>query len=275
MSNIHTSYIRTYRRDGAHLNKEEIEMLFRRAVQSYGTFGSYWVRILKYYREVERCLDIQFGSGKRYHSDSLLEQYDIYNTYFVWERFADEGGFDDHIFTLEEEFYDKQKYISTTERKPCLYRFNKVKLICDELSDYFQQFDPLRVDFDSYLFNLAGTYYACNSRSFVDLHEDSDFYGPRLGYDPSSASDYFVPTEDGIITSSELPLINAIFIDHSQLLPMMRVELYWNNRLVQAVEHKHDQVYAWSADYWDNCANSDFLLFKESFYKVKQSNSRE
>lgn len=262
MSNIQTSYIRIYRKDGSHLNKNEIEKIFKLAVTAYGEFGSYWVRILKKYRELERCLDIQFGSGKRYHSGNLLEEYEIFNNYFVWERFSDDGGFNDTIFTLKEDTHNK--WIETTDPVSCLYQFNKVKIICNQLPPYFEPFNPEPISSTEYEIKTKGSYYACNSRSFMDVHKDSVFYGPKLGYDPYYASDYFVPTNDGLVTESDHDLIQNTFVyPHKELPENMRLELYWNNRLVQIIENRNNEVLSYSADYWDNCCNEDFLAFKE------------
>jgi hypothetical protein len=59
MSNIYTSYIRIKRRDNKAMSIEEIDYLFNKAVNVNEVFGSYWVRIVKKYREQEKCLDIQ------------------------------------------------------------------------------------------------------------------------------------------------------------------------------------------------------------------------
>ena len=266
MSNIQTSYIRIYRKDGKGLLEAEIERLFKLAVTSYGEFGSYWVRVLKIYREIERCLDIQFGSGKRYHSGNLLEDKDIFDEYYVWERFSDEGGFQDTLFTLKEN--SQNNWIETTTPVPCLYKFNKVKLICDELPSYFKEYNFEPISSTEYELKIEESYNACNSRSFMDVYEDSEFKGPKLGYDPYYASDYFVPTKDGGVTDSNYELIKDTFVyPHKQLTKKVRMELYWNNRLVQVVENKYGEVDCYSADYWDNCNNKEFLEFKRKIKK--------
>lgn len=267
MSNIKTSYIRIYRKDRCHLNRNEIEKIFKLAVTAYGDFGSYWVRILKIYREAEKCLDIQFGSSKRSHSENSLEEYDIFNNYYVWERLSDDGGADDTIFTLQEDSHNK--LIERTDPVSCLYRFNKIKIICNQLPSYFEQFNPESISSTEYEINTKGSYYACNSRSFMDVHEESKFYGPCLNYDPYYVSDYFVPTNDGLVTGSDHDLIcNTFIYPHKQISENMRLELYWNNRVVQIIENRNKEILSYSADYWDNCYNKDFLDFKE---KIKSS----
>ena len=260
MSNIHTSYIRIYRRDKKDINKIEADRIFDIAVRAYGEFGSYWVRILKKYRPEEKCLDIQFGSGKRYHSGNLLEDYEIYNKYFVWERFSDEGGFNDTIFTLKED--EHNKWIEETPPVSCLYGFDKILIKCNELPEYFNQFNFMEGLPNQYELKITGSYYACNSRSFMDVNENSTFYGPKLGYDPEYNSDYFIPTTDGGITDSDSNLIKDVFIyPNKKIINGMRVELLWKNRMVQAIEKKVNEVVCYSADYWDNCFDKCYLEF--------------
>ncbi len=262
MSNIYTSYIRVYKKNRLDLTKEEIDEVFQLAVRAYEEFGSYWVRILKKYRELEKCLDIQYGSGKRYHSGNLLEDKAIYDKYDVWERFADEGGGADTIFTLK---YDGQ-WVDITNPIPCTYAFDKVRVFADEKPSYFEQYIPDQGNqkhLDILEINMAGTYFACNSRSFMDVYDDSEFYGPKLGYDPHYASDYFMPTDDGGVTDSPLKFIQDIFVYPNEQLPEnVKVVLYWKNRLVQSVERRQGDVLCLSADYWDNCVDVDYLSFK-------------
>ena len=262
MSNIYTSYIRVYKRNRLDLTKEEIDEVFQLAVRAYEEFGSYWVRILKKYREPEKCLDIQFGSGKRYHSGNLLEDKAIYDKYDVWERFADEGGGADTIFTLE---YDGQ-WVDSTRSVSCTYAFDTVRVFAYEDAPYFEQYKSGQ-DYedcgDYFRINLAGTYFACNSRSFMDIYEDSKSCGPQMGYDPHYASDYFMPTDDGGVTDSPLKFIQDIFVYPNEQLPEnVKVVLYWKNRLVQSVERRHGYVMCLSADYWDNCVDVNYLSFK-------------
>jgi hypothetical protein len=261
MSNILTSYIRIFRRDGKAMNEVEIEHLFQLAVRSYETFGSYWVRIIKKYRSLEKCLDIQFGTGKRFHSGNLLEDYDVFREYTVWERTADEGGFRDSIFTLVEN--KENQYIEVGNLEPCKYRFNKVRISYpDELPSFIEKFEPVSISATEYEIDRTGYYYACNSRSFMDLEENTLFYGPQLGYDPTYTGDYFMPTADGEITASDDNLIRSLFVyPYPELQRKMRVELFWNNRLVQSVEHKDNEISSQSADYWDNCGDAAYLSF--------------
>lgn len=258
MSNITTSYLRFFRMDGKDISKEEIEKLFQATVTVHKEFGSYWVRVLKKYRDLEKCLDIQYGSAKGYGGD------DAYQGYYVWERIADEGGFPDQIFMY---FYDAEKgYVHTTTSKKCLYQFDKVRIVYEqELPEYFQQFDFKKNIDDFFESNIQGKYWACNDRSFMDLHEESNYYGPRLGYDPHYASDYFVPTHEGSVLESSQDFIQNTFVSpHQELVENMKIELYYNFRLVQTIEKRKQEVITSSADYWDNCADEDFLRFKEN-----------
>lgn len=259
MSNIHTSYIRVYRRDGKDLTKEEMDTIFQLAVKSYKKFGSYWVRILRKYRELEKCFDIQYGSGKRYHLGNLLEDKAIFDKYFVWERFADEGGFHDSIFTLE---YNGQ-WVDRTDGVPCTYAFDEVRVFSEEKIPYFDQFRKDQGISTEFSIKMTGTYFACNSRGGMDMYEGTEFNGPCLQYDPHYASDYFVPTDDGCITESPIKLLNDIFeYPHKELPEKAKIALYWKNRMVQSVERKWDGIECLSADYWDNCVDKNYLDFK-------------
>src|SRR5690606_33553941 len=94
--------------------------------------------IIRKNRINERCLDIQFGSSKRYIDDNPLESYEIFYAYYIWERTADEGGYQDTIFTFRDNYANQ--YIDTTSAVPCLYQFDKIKITCDDLPAYLQTF---------------------------------------------------------------------------------------------------------------------------------------
>lgn len=215
---------------------------------------------MKKYRELERCLDIQFGSGKRYHSENLLESHDVYEKYIVWERLANEGGSNDSIFTLTVD--EKNNWVETTLPQPCLYGFDKIRIFCNQLPAYFEPFNPEAKRSSEYEIKMQGSYFACNSRSFVDLYEDSAFYGSSLGYDPYYASDYFVPTKDGFVNESDVNLVKETFIDpHVHLPKNSRIELHWQNRIVQIIESNNNETISSAADYWDNCLHPEYLAF--------------
>jgi hypothetical protein len=258
MSNIRTSYIRIFKKDGTHLATEEIEALFKLAVRAYHKFGSYWVRIQKKYRKNEKCLDIQFGSSKTY-GDNHLESFEIFHNYYVWERVADEGGFDDIIFTLK----DSGEYIETTDITPCIYKFNSVKIKTTSLSDYFASYNPIKLGENEFEIQLEGEYSACNSRSFFEVTENNpNYYGPCLQYDDKYETDFDTLSPDGSVTKSEAQIIQDIFVYPNKELRMNdKVELLWNERVVQTVERIENEVKTKSADYWDNCFSSDYIEF--------------
>lgn len=260
MSNVLTSYIRISKKNGKEINKEEIEMLFNLAVRAYHKFGSYWVRIQKKYRKEEKCLDIQYGSGKTY-ADNFLASYEIFSSYDVWERSADQGGFDDNIFTL----IDDGEWIDTTDYIPCLYRFNKVKIKSDSLSPYLKRFNPVEINPNQFEIQMEGKYFACNSRDFVDVTEDNpNCYGPCLQYDDKYDSDFKLLIKDGFVTKSELIFLKDVFIHPNTELQLNdKIELYWNDRIVQSVERIKNEVLTKSADYWDNCCDKDYLEFQK------------
>lgn len=258
MSNIQTSYIRIFKKDETDFTTEEIEMLFKLAVRAYHKFGSYWVRIQKKYRNDEKCLDIQFGSSKTY-GDNLLESYEVFHNYYVWGRVADEGGFDDFIFTLK----DSGEYVEKTDVASCIYKFNKVKLKTTSLSPYFVSYNPIKISENEFEIQLEGKYCACNSRSFFEVTEDNpDYYGPCLQYDDKYETDFEVLCPDGFVTKSEIQLIKDVFVYPNKELRMNeKVELFWNDRVVQTIERIENDVISKCADYWDNCFNSDYIKF--------------
>jgi hypothetical protein len=261
MSNIQTSYIRVFRKDAQYFNEEEIDNIFNLAVRSCGEFGSYWVRIQKKYRPEERCLDIQFGSGKRYHSGNLLESYEIFNHYYVWERFADEGGFADTIFSLEENVAGQ--YIDRTDAAECLYRFDKLKINSERMLTCFDGIQAVQLSPTEYELALSGDYCASNSRSFVDLVENSDYYGPRLQYDANYESDYSELINDSHLASSNTKFIRDFFVyPYPSLENGDKLSLYWKGRVVQSIEKLNDnEPICQAADYWDNCADPAYLNF--------------
>lgn len=258
MGNIRTSYIRIFKRDGKDLTSEEIETLFKLAVRAYHKFGSYWVRIQKKYRSDEKCLDIQFGSSKTY-ADNLLECYEVFNKYYVWERVADEGGFDDTIFTL----MNDGEWVDRTYSTACLYRFNKVKVKSKTLSPYFLKWNPKKISDNEFEIQMEGKYNACSSRAFFEVTEDNpNCYGPCLQYDEKYETDFNALCEDGNVTKSESEFITDIFVYPNKELKMnVQVELLWNDRIVQSVKRIENDVICKSADYWDNCCTSDYLEF--------------
>lgn len=256
MSNIFTSYIRIIKRDGKDLTTEEIEMLFNLSVRAYHTFGSYWVRIQKKYRIDEKCLDIQYGSGKTY-GDSFLECYEVFDKYYVWERVADEGGSHDTIFTLN----DSGEWVGETDRSACIYKFNKVKIKTNNLSPYFLMYNPLKISDDVFEIQMEGKYYACNNKAFFEVTEDNmNCYGPCLQYDEKYETDFDVLCGGGYVTKSETQFITDVFVHpHKELNTNEHVELFWNDRIVQSVTRIGNEIICKSADYWDNCSISDYM----------------
>jgi len=267
MSNIRTSYIRIFKRDGKDMEEEEIERLFKLAVIAYHRFGSYWVRIQKKYRVAEKCLDIQFGSGKMY-ADDPLECYEVFKKYYVWERVADEGGYNDLIFTL----MDNGEWIDKSNSNACLYQFNKVSIKTKTLSSYYMKYHPIKIGQDEFELNMEGKYYSCNSRAFFKVTEDNPkCNGPCLQYDDKYETDFDALCEDGEITKSEMQFITDIFVYPNEALKMHdKVVLLWNDRIVQSVERIENDVISRSADYWDNCCDLNYLAFKEKYSESKQ-----
>src|SRR6218665_1193104 len=185
MSNIYTSYIRIKRRDKKDLSDREIEYLFNEIVNVHDTFGSYWVRIVKRYRKEEKCLDIQFGSGKRI--GNILSDLINFNSYFVVERINYENSKD---WIFEYEHIDNKNYATETKPRVCLYGFDRILITCKE--NWLEKEGAEWISSDSQELKINGTYNSSNCKAFVDLFEDSDFYGPRLEFTEKYTYDYMV-----------------------------------------------------------------------------------
>lgn len=258
MSNITTSYVRIFRKNGSHLSTEEIDSLFERTVKSYGEFGSYWVRITKYYRPELKCLDIQFGSGKIHHGYEPEEQSiifsaeeEILNTYDIFERRADDGGFRDFIQ------YHNQAYSAA-----CPYTFDKIRFKGEGLIPLMKNLgDPIKQK-DFYELSYSEEYYAVNSRSMMDLVEGTDFYGEALGFDPAYAKDFMDLTPDGNLVSLEDEFLKTVFEHpHINLPEGHWAELLYKGRPTQRVENKNQEALTAAADYWDNCVDEVYLNY--------------
>lgn len=272
MSNIRTTYIRFFKKDESHFTQDEMDHLFSISIRAYKEFGSYWVRINRKYRWEERCFDIQFGSSKRYHSDNLLEEKEIIAKYDIWEITADEGGFEDQLccYVLD----TKNDWVTTSDYEDCIYGFDKIILELDEdLPENLDAFKEHQTSGSSFELKETETYTACNSRSFKDLHEDSEFYGPKLGYDPTYQSDFFVLTGDGHFKKSKHQLVQKLFAYPHTWLPKWSIaRLYWKGRLVHLVDHRNGEVKTFCADYWDNCLNPSYRNYINNRGVTKGSN---
>jgi len=130
MSNIFTSYVRIKRKDNSDMTSDEIERLFQGIVRVHDDFGSYWVRIVKKYRPDEKCLDIQYGSGKC--TSNLFYSYHAFakevpdpTAYIFWERINNEGDTVDSI----QRYYSSEEgddILVEEESRNCKYGFNKI-----------------------------------------------------------------------------------------------------------------------------------------------------
>ncbi len=256
-----TSFIRIYRRDGQAMNTEEIDRLFNAAVQAYDRFGSYWVRILKKYRTAERCLDIQFGSSKRY--DNLLEADEFHREYIVFERIADEGGRTDRLYQYD--WNENHGYIYMKSLGKAMYAFDSIILHAEELPEDLKHFDFDQKALDTYYLNIEGTFESCTDRSFADLYEDSEFYGPCLGYDPNYASDYFVLQPYGELQTISIEEFKEyVNYPKTMLEKGMSISLMYNFRVVARLVHGVHGIDEYTAAFWDNCVNPEYLEFKKS-----------
>ena len=251
MSNIYTSYIRIKRKDNERLSEKEIDYLFKTTVKAYSKFGSYWVRIVKKYREVENCLDIQFGSGKR-GFDGIEDIEDI-ESYSIWERFNDEGGLDT-IFTY---FKDSTSdCVDTTISNLCKYGFDRIRITSG--TNWLDKYGIKGIGGRTEELEIKGVYNASNSKSFVDLI--GEFDGPCLLYTENYHYDFFVLTESEWIRFLEPIWLKELCLNKFDEMPNdSKLEFYWNYRKVAVISKYHNEVSIQSADYWDNCINEEFI----------------
>lgn len=253
MSNIYTSNIRILRRDGEHLSNDEIENLFQKTVNVHGEFGSYWVRILKKYRPQLKCLDIQFGSGKR--TEDPFDDPAFYELYHVTERINYESSLD-HIT----EYYINKThgYVSTIEPRVCKYAFDKIHIHSTE--NWPDWTDLEQIGSSEYRFNRGGVYHSSNCKSFVDLADGTPFYGPRLQYTDEYAYDYFVLNPcDNVIFLTPEPLASLSKNDFKDVPDDTKMIFYFRARKVLEIHKLYGRVELFSADYWDNCVDEIYL----------------
>ena len=253
MSNIYTSFIRIQRRDHQDLSEPEIEYIFNKVVDVHGSFGSYWVRIVKKYRTEERCLDIQFGSGKRHQQLNDLEDFTHYR---VWERINFGGGGVDQFFTYHKP--EGSNRVLLTDIEACQYGFDKIIMTSEE--NWLAEFGGEAISSRQYEFRLSGYYNASNSREFVDLYDDSEFYGPRLSYTEKYPYDFFMLIDSEAVVLREPGFLSHLSQNQFKAMPnQTKLEFLWQNRKVLVIRKNYDIVEFQTADYWDNCRNDTYL----------------
>ncbi len=195
MSNVTTSYVRIRRRDNEHLTDEEIDYLFNEVVTRHEEFGSYWVRITRKYRKNEKCLDIQYGSGKR-AARHIKWLPDLHKPYYVVERFNDDGP--DTIFEYAQERYGNDMLVETTPYRLCKYQFDQILVTSD--GDWEQKIfadiaQPRYARRGGCLYRINGLYHCSNTRGYMDAYENESVL--FSDYKEDYAYDYFVfkPTD--------------------------------------------------------------------------------
>lgn len=261
-SNIYTSYVRIKRRDGRDMSGDEIDNLFKNIVNVHGDFGSYWVRIVKKYRTSGQCLNIQFGSGKR--TANILRQPDIFNEYYVVERINYEHSLD-HIF--EYEYDEKSGLAIETQPRLCKYAFDRILITCEE--NWLKKEGAEWTTSDTQELVIDGSYYSCNCRSYVDVHEDSQYYGTQIGYTEDYPYDYFVLTESSAVQFLDPPFLEQLCIDKFASMPRSsKIEFLYKYRKVLSIRKTdHGKIEISSADHWDNCVDEAYLEMRKKLRK--------
>lgn len=260
MSNVFTSFVRIRRRDNEHLSEAEMDYLFNEVVTRHEEFGSYWVRIVKKYRRNERCLDIQYGSGKR-AARHIKWLNDLHKTYYVAERFNDDTT--DTIFEYALEKYgNNETLVETTPHRTCEYKFDQVHVTSDdnwEKTIFAATAQPQFARRGGCLYRINGTYHCGNDRGYLDAYEDETVLFST--YEEDYAYDYFVfkPTCH-LALISPAPLAALQQNNFEKLPEHARLTFIYKGREVLKVSKAGGRVEIQSADHWDNCNDSVYLM---------------
>lgn len=246
MSNIITSYLRIRKTNGTHLSEIEQEKLFRALVNWHGEFGSYWVKVVKRYRDKIKCLDIQYGSGKRSLVDPS-EYLDDDSEIKVLRRSSNEGSRD----VIRQEIYKKGEESEIAYRL-CTYAFDRIVIIGDV--NWLAAEGAAWFEADKCSLEVSGTYHSANCRSFVDI----DIYqgNDQPIYDEDYAYDYFVLTACREIEFTTPAFMAGLTENKFARMPnASKIILYYKFRKVVMISKNYDKLEILNADYWDNCAD--------------------
>lgn len=261
MSAIYTSYLRIKKRDNQHLTSDEIDYLFNSIVNVHGDFGSYWVRIVKKYRPSSRCLDIQFGSTKREENICCLP--DVFNKYYIVERINYEGSLD-RIFEYEKR--EEDDFAKQAQSRLCKYAFDRILITSDE--NWLKKEGAEWTSSNTQELVIDGSYYASNCKSYIDLYEDSEYYGTLIDYTEDYPYDYFVLTETEKVEFINPPFLEKLSSTHFEAMPdFSKLEFLHKYRKVMSIRKTvADEVEILAADHWDNCIDEKYL---ETNRKIK------
>lgn len=257
MSNIITSYIRIRKTNDTHLSEHERERLFRALVNWNGEFGSYYVKVLKQYREKEKCLDIQFGSGKQRWVDPV-DYLDTKSEVELIRRTSNEGDLDQIQF---ERYKEGNQF--ETRPKLCTYAFDRIVLVSEtnwlgvEMTDDFRS--------DAYVLDVSGTYHSANHRGFVDMRDNG---GMAPIYDEDYPYDYFelAETSEMQFTAPDF-MVDLTESNFARMLNGTKMVFYYKGRKVAVITKNYDKLEMSTADYWDNCV--DLKLWEASDFGYK------
>lgn len=233
---------------------DEINNLFENIVNVHGDFGSYWVRIVKKYRSSQKCLDIQFGSAKR--EGNICCNLDVFNKYYVVERINYENSLD-HIFEYEHK--EENGSVIETQSRVCKYAFDRILITSEE--NWLKKEGAEWTSSDTQELVIDGSYYACNCKSYIDLYEDSQYYGTLIGYTEDYPYDYFVLTESDKVQFLNPPFLEKLSATHFAAMPdFSKMEFLYKYRKVMSIRKTvADEVEIYSADHWDNCVDEKYL----------------
>jgi hypothetical protein len=263
MANVLTSYVRIFRRDHQAITIDEATWLMRGLATKNGSSYSHWVRPRVAVTH-DGCVEIQYGSAK---VDTPLkeesgEYHHVLEKYFVWERLANEGGWEDQIAEIRRD--------DICIRRECLYAFDAVRIsgahlarnpVCVDLHRRFGLNTPWS---ECMTVEVHGFHFACN-RHFDDPSSWND--------DDFACQPFASPTlANETRQHGALPLWVHEFLKQADTMDardqIHAIELLWRGRVVRQVLLEEDgppelpgyPKYR-AADGWDNCADPEYLAF--------------
>ncbi|SFW35623.1 hypothetical protein [Chitinophaga sancti] len=252
MSNIITTYLRIRKTNDTHLSERERERLFRALVNWNGEFGSYYVKVVKRYREKEKCLEIQFGSGKQ-HWEDPADYLDDKSEVEVIKRSSNEGSLDKIQFSR---YKDGGEF--ETVPKLCTYAFDRIVMLGD--TNWLGEEGMESVQSGMYTLDVSGTYYSANFRGFVDMR-DNGSSEPMYDEDYPYAYCVLTKTEEIQFTAPDF-MVDLTESNFSRMPDGTKMIFYYQGREVAVIAKNDDQLERRTADYWDNC--EDLKTWEES-----------
>ncbi|MFD6949020.1 hypothetical protein A6A08_02740 [Nocardiopsis sp. TSRI0078] len=265
MSNIFTSFLRVIPRPDRSIGRDEAEGIIDRMLNER---GSYNVPVAVRRADDGSLLDIQAGCGKNPDFYGFWEDHrDQYAC--VWERFFDEGGFQDTITHFGQE--------GQTRHGAFWYGFDGVRVLgaADHLPDLGMPSVSWEPDGDgAWRAGVTGRYQTGNDRADIEkagpCSTEVEWNPPVMDVAPGGLATTTTPSYwNAEIVRMEPDGLHG-FVERgyhgtARESRVERVELLWRGRVVHRTQMEYDAdfgEYEWeqrSADDWDNCLSPDYL----------------